>query len=187
MEVGYVRVSSIGQNTERQLDGVHLEKGFTDHQSGKSTDRPALRECLNFVREGDTLHVHSIDRMARNLADLLSLIKELNGKGVVVHFHKEGLVFTGDDSPMQKLHLQIVGAVAEFERALIRERQAEGIALAKKKGVYAGRKRSRSMEEITEAVREAHIKNNVAATARKYKVNRVTLYRWAKLIGQPLS
>ena len=187
MEVGYVRVSSIGQNTERQLDGIQLEKVFTDHQSGKDKERTALRECLNFVREGDTLHVHSIDRMARNLADLLSLIKELNGKGVVVQFHKEGLLFTGDDSPMQKLHLQIVGAVAEFERALIRERQAEGIALAKKKGVYMGRKRSRTMDTIKDIVMEAAETKNVAAVARKNKVSRNTLYRWAKLIGQPLS
>ena len=182
MEIGYIRVSSVDQNTERQLAGINLEKIFTDRQSGKSADRPALRECLNFVREGDTLHVHSIDRMARNLADLLSLIKELNGKGVIVAFHKEGLVFTGDDSPMQKLHLQIVGAVAEFERSLIRERQAEGIAMAKKRGVYMGRKRSRSMDAIEETVREAIAADNIAATARKNKISRTTMYRWIRLV-----
>ncbi len=175
-----MRVSSVDQNTERQLAGVSLEKVFTDHQSGKSADRPALRECMNFVREGDTLHVHSIDRMARNLADLLSMITQLNRKGVVIRFHKEGLVFTGDDSPMQRLHLQIVGAVAEFERALIRERQAEGIALAKKLGVYSGRKRSKSREEILAIVQDAKETDNVSATARKNKVSRTTLYRWMK-------
>lgn len=178
-----MRVSSTGQNTERQLADVPLEKVFTDHQSGKDKDRPALRECLNFVREGDTLHVHSIDRMARNLADLLSLIKELTGKKVSVRFHKEGLLFTGEDSAIQKLHLQIVGAVAEFERALIRERQAEGIAIAKKKGIYKGRKRLVSEEHMREVVETAIMCRNVTATAKKYHISRFTVYKWMRLLG----
>lgn len=105
------------QNTERQLDGVELAKVFTDKASGKDAKRPALQAALNYLREGDTLIVHSMDRLARNTLDLLQLVRDLNDKGVAVQFVKERLTFTGSDSPMANLQLTILGAVAEFERA----------------------------------------------------------------------
>ncbi|MFI8609023.1 recombinase family protein [Pseudomonas sp. NPDC077649] len=141
-QVGYVRVSSVDQNTERQLDGITLDKTFTDKASGKDTHRPQLQALLEYVREGDTIHVHSIDRLARSLADLLKLVEDLNTKGVHVRFHKENLEFTGENSPMQKLMLSMMGSFAEFERSMIRERQREGIAKAKENGVYKGRAKS---------------------------------------------
>ena len=141
-KVGYVRVSSVDQNTDRQLDGVQLDKVFTDKASGKDTDRPQLLAMLDYVREGDTIVVHSIDRLARSLSDLLTLVKELNAKGVHVQFDKENLLFTGDNNPTQNLMLSMMGAVAEFERSMIRERQREGIVKAKERGVYKGRAKS---------------------------------------------
>lgn len=96
--IGYIRVSTVEQNTARQLDGVHLNKIFTDRVSGKSIDRPQLQACLEYAREGDILHVHSMDRLARNLDDLRSLVRQLTAKGVTVQFHKENLTFTGEDN-----------------------------------------------------------------------------------------
>lgn len=140
-KVGYVRVSSVDQNTDRQLDKLlpSLDKVFTDKASGKDVSRPQLQAMLEYVREGDCIVVHSIDRLARSLADLLSLVQELNAKGVHVQFTEENLLFTGDDNPTQHLMLSMMGAVAQFERAMIRERQREGISKAKEKGVYKGR------------------------------------------------
>lgn len=141
-QVGYVRVSSVDQQTDRQLDGIALDKTFTDKVSGATTDRPQLQAMLEYIREGDILHVHSIDRLARSLADLLKLVEWLNTKHITVHFHKEQLKFTGENSPMQKLMLSMMGSFAEFERSMIRDRQREGIAKAKEKGVYKGRVKS---------------------------------------------
>lgn len=147
-KVGYVRVSSVDQNTERQLDGLTLDKVYTDKASGKDTDRPQLQAMLEYVREGDCIVVHSIDRLARSLADLLSLVQSLNTKGVQVQFIKEQLLFTGDDNPTQHLMLSMMGAVAQFERAMIKERQREGIAKAKARGEYKGRVKSVDDEAI---------------------------------------
>lgn len=138
MDVGYVRISSVDQNTARQLDGVQLRKVFTDTCSGKDTNRPQLLVMLDSVREGDIVHVHSIDRLARSLSDLLNLVQSLNDKSVSIRFHKENLLFTGADDKYQNLMLQMMGAVAEFERSMIRERQREGIKKAKDAGVYKG-------------------------------------------------
>ena len=121
--IGYVRVSSFDQNPERQLEQVEVGKLFTDKASGKDTQRPQLEAMLGFVREGDTVVVHSMDRLARNLDDLRRLVQKLTQRGVRIEFLKEGLVFTGDDSPMANLMLSVMGAFAEFERALIREQQ----------------------------------------------------------------
>ena len=176
--VGYVRVSTVEQNTARQLDGVQLSKTFTDKISGKSIDRPQLQLCLEYVREGDTLHVHSMDRLARNLEDLRRLVRELNAKGVRVQFHKENLIFTGEDSPMSNLLLSMLGAVAEFERALILERQREGVAIAKAAGKYKGGKPKLGPEQV------AHLKARVAAgvpkaaVARELGISRETLYTY---------
>jgi DNA invertase Pin-like site-specific DNA recombinase len=119
---------------------MQVDKTFTDKASGKSTDRPQLAAALDYVRDGDTLVVHSMDRPARNLVDLREIVKDLTARGVVVQFVKESQTFTGDDSPMATLMLSMRGALAKFERSIIRERQREGIAIAKKDGVYKGRK-----------------------------------------------
>ena len=140
--IGYVRVSSFDQNADRQLDQVAVDRLFTDKASGKDTQRPELDALLDFVREGDTVVVHSMDRLARNLDDLRRVVQRLTQRGVRIEFIKENLTFTGEDSPMANLMLSVMGAFAEFERALIRERQREGIALAKQRGVYRGRKKS---------------------------------------------
>jgi DNA invertase Pin-like site-specific DNA recombinase len=174
--VGYVRVSTTDQNTERQLDGVVLDRTFTDKASGKDTKRPQLRAALDYVREGDTLIIHSMDRLARNLDDLRSIVRELTARGVRVEFVKESLTFTGEDSPMSNLLLSVMGAFAEFERALIRERQREGIALAKTKGVYKGRKASLTKEQVA-GVRERVARGeSKAALAAEYGVARQTIY-----------
>lgn len=174
--IGYIRVSSVDQNTGRQLDGMSLDKVFTDKASGKSRQRPQLLACLEYVRDGDTLHVHSIDRLARNLQDLLTLISDLTSRAVTVQFHKEGLIFTGEDSPFQRLQLQLIGSVAEFERAMIRERQREGIALAKKEGKYKGRKAALSAAQVEEARAQINAGAKVAQVARELGVSRQTLY-----------
>lgn len=174
--VGYQRVSTVDQNTDRQLEGVNLDKTFTDHASGKSTDRPELARALEYVREGDTLVVHSMDRLARNLEDLRRVVRELTAKGVAVEFVTERLTFTGDDSPMNTLLLSMLGAVAEFERSMILERQREGIAIAKKAGKYKGRKPALTDDQADELTRRLEVGEPVAALAREYGVSRQTVY-----------
>lgn len=145
--IAYIRVSSVDQNTDRQLADVqHIEKTFTDKCSGGTTNRPALNDLISFVREGDTVHVHSIDRLARNLQDLLELVAFFRSKGVTLVFHKEHMTFKPDGTdPIQDLMLNVMGAVAQFEKALINERQREGIAKAKDQGVYS-KARSKKVE-----------------------------------------
>lgn len=179
-QVGYVRVSSVGQNTLRQLDGIQLDKVFTDTVSGKDTGRPGLTACLGHLREGDTLNVHSMDRMARNLDDLRKMVKDLTTKGVAVRFVKEGLTFTGDDGPMANLLLSMLGAVAEFERSLIRERQTEGIALAKAKGVYTGRKPTLSVDQVAELKARVTAGESKVAMAKAFGISRETVYQYLR-------
>jgi DNA invertase Pin-like site-specific DNA recombinase len=174
--IGYVRVSSVDQNTARQLDGVPLDKSFTDKASGKDTNRPQLKAALDYLRDGDVLVVHSMDRLARNITDLLQTVESLNARGVVVEFVKEGLAFTGDDSAMSKLMLTIMGGVAEFERAMIRERQLEGIAKAKEAGKYRGRQSTMSAGEAHAIRSRAAAGENKAALAREFGVSRQTIY-----------
>jgi DNA invertase Pin-like site-specific DNA recombinase len=175
--VGYIRVSSVDQNTERQLDGMTLDKTFTDKASGKDTKRPQLERALEFLREGDTLVVHSMDRLARNLDDLRRVVLGLTKKGVKVQFVKESLTFTGEDSPMANLLLSVMGAFAQFERELIKERQREGIAIAKAKGdVYVGRKPSLSAERALDLKKRAATGENKAALAREFGISRAALY-----------
>lgn len=175
--VAYVRVSSADQNEARQVEMLSgAGRVFMDKLSGKSADRPALAEMLAYVREDDTVRVASLDRLARNLDDLRRLVTELTGRGVRVEFVKEGLAFTGEDSAMSKLLLSVMGAFAEFERSLIRERQAEGIAIAKVKGVYAGRKPALGAEQVAEAVRRISEGVPKAKVARDLGVSRQTLY-----------
>jgi len=178
--VGYIRVSTLDQKTDRQLEGVDLDKRFTDKASGKDTTRPQLEAALQFLRDGDVLVVHSMDRLARNLDDLRKVVTDLTGRGVVVEFVKEHLAFTGEDSAMSKLLLSVMGAFAEFERALLRERQREGIAIAKKKGVYKGRKPSLSDDRAVELRRRVSAGEKKTALAREFKISRETLYSYLK-------
>jgi DNA invertase Pin-like site-specific DNA recombinase len=181
--VGYVRVSSVDQNTQRQLDGEALDKVYEDKASGKDTKRPQLQAALDFLREGDTLVVHSMDRLARNLDDLRRTVMGLTKKGVKVQFIKESLTFTGEDSAMSNLLLSVMGAFAEFERELIKERQREGIAIAKAKGnVYKGRKPSLSADDATELKRRATAGENKAALAREFGISRAALYVYAPVV-----
>ena len=139
-QVGYIRVSTREQNTARQLDNMRLDKVFTDTCSGRDTHRPALRDMISYVRAVDTVHVHDISRLARNVADLIEIIKKLNSKGVSVKFHKENLFFSSDESnPMSELMLNLLGAVYQFERSMLLERQREGIIRAQAEGRYKGK------------------------------------------------
>lgn len=177
VHVGYIRVSTVDQNTDRQLDGVELAHVYEEKASAATTKRPVLEECMRFVRKGDTLHAHSIDRLARNLGDLLSILMPLTGKGVAVEFHKERLTFTGEDNPFQTLQLQIVGAVTQFEREIIKERQREGIAKARAKGKHYGRKPMLSPEQVQEIKEKVTAGAEKKALAQEYGVSRQTLYR----------
>lgn len=178
--VGYVRVSSFDQNPERQLEQVQVDKIFTDKASGKDTQRPQLDALLAFVREGDTVVVHSMDRLARNLDDLRRLVQKLTQRSVRIEFVNEHLTFTGEDSPMANLMLSVMGAFAEFERALIRERQREGIALAKQRGAYRGRKKALSPEQAAELRQRAAAGEQKATLARKFGISRETLYQYLR-------
>jgi DNA invertase Pin-like site-specific DNA recombinase len=159
-----------------------LNKQFEDKASGKSTDaRPQLAACLDYCREGDTLHVHSFDRLARNLVDLRSIVTQLTDKGVAVHFCTESLTFTGDTAnPMADLMLNLLGSVAQFERALILERQRFGIAAAKASGKYKGSLPKLSPEKAAEL--RARVATGVpkAAVAREFGISRETLYGYLR-------
>lgn len=176
--IGYRRVSTVDQNTDRQLDGVELDKTFTDKASGKDINRPELARAIDYLRDGDTLVVHSMDRLARNLEDLRRIVRELTGQGVRVEFVKESLTFTGEDSPMNTLLLSMLGAVAEFERSMILERQREGIAIAKAAGKYKGRKASLSVTQANEMRERLSKGESVTALATEYGVSRQTVYNY---------
>ena len=148
MKVGYRRVSTLEQSLDRQ-DLGERDRVFEEKESAGSANRPALQDLLSFVRDGDEEVVHSIDRLARNLMDLQSIIQELNDKGVTIRFLSESLSFSADGGcAFQTLQLQMLGAFAQFERTMIRKRQAEGIAKAKAKGVYAQRKRTINPDKV---------------------------------------
>lgn len=178
--LGYIRVSTIDQNTSRQLDGLQLDRVFEDKASAKDTKRPALQELLSYAREGDTVVVHSLDRLARNLDDLRRIVGDLTARGVAIRFEKEGLTFRNHGDPMGKLMLSVMGAFAEFERSLILERQREGIALAKRDGKYRGRKPSLTAEQIAEAERRLAAGVSHARVARDFGITRQTLYGYLK-------
>ncbi len=174
-KIGYIRVSTDEQNTDRQhMDG--MDKIFVDKVSGSSTSgRQALAEMIEWVREGDEVIVHSIDRLARNLADLQQIIKTLNDKGVTVRFVTEGLSFSHDvKDAMSRLQLQMMGAFAEFERSLIKSRQLEGIAKAKAKGVYKGRVKTVDDHKIV-SLRKQGV--GVSDIAKMLTISRMSVYR----------
>ena len=181
--IGYIRVSTFEQNPERQLENVPVDKVFIDKASGKDVQRPQLDALLSFVREADTVVVHSMDRLARNLDDMRRLVQNLTKRGVRIEFVKESLTFTGEDSPMANLMLSVMGAFAEFERALIGERQREGIALAKQRGAYRGRKKALSPEAVTKLRQRVAAGEQKAKLAREFGISRETLYQYMRLTG----
>ena len=171
--IGYIRVSTVEQNTDRQLDGLQFDKTFTDHCSGGSTQRPALESMLEFVREGDTVNVHSIDRLARNSVDLLRLVGDFKLLGVSVVSHRESLTFSaGHQDPMNELMLSMIGAFAQFERSVLKERQAEGIAKAK--GIYTGTKPSIDRKAVLELLSDAVSPSQIA---KDLGIGRNSVYR----------
>jgi len=179
-KIGYIRVSSFDQNPERQLEGMDLTKRFIDQASGRTVDRPQLKALLDYIREGDTLVVHSMDRLARNLDDLRQLVQRLTSQNIQVEFLKEGLTFTGDESAMSMLLLSVMGAFAEFERSLIKERQKEGIALAKKRGAYQGRKPALTTEQVQSIKSRVLHGDKKSHIARDFGISRETVYQYLK-------
>jgi DNA invertase Pin-like site-specific DNA recombinase len=178
--VGYVRVSTLNQNENRQLEGIKLDRTFLDKASGKDVKRPQLAAMLALVREGDSVICESMGRLGRNLDDLRKLVLGLTERGVQVQFVKENLTFSGENSPTANLLLSVMGAFAQFERELIRERQKEGIELAKRAGAYKGRKRLLSPERVTELTRRLAAGEGKTFLAREFGVDRTTVYRYLR-------
>lgn len=170
--IAYTRVSSIEQNLDRQLPDLKADKTFTDKCSGGSTNRPGLEALIEYMREGDTVHVHSIDRLARNLQDLLSLVELFKAQHVTLKFLKESMTFkAGTNDPMQELMLSVMGSVAQFEKAMINERQREGIAKAKAKGVYSKPRTrrvdsSKVLELLTEGLSHSMIAKELGCSTK---------------------
>ena len=173
-KVGYKRVSTEEQNTDRQ-ELAECEKIFEEKVSGASKERKALKDMVDWAREGDEVVVWSIDRLARDLRDLQDIIAQLLDKGVSVSFVSERLTFSADkDDAFSRLQLHLMGAFAEFERSIIRKRQAEGIAKAKAKGVYKGRKATIDAKDI------AMLKSQglgASEIARRLGIGRASVYR----------
>lgn len=184
-KIGYIRVSTKLQNTDRQLDNIDLDLIFTDKASGGDTNRPALKELLNYIRDDDVIYVHCMDRLARKLNDLKSIIKTINDKKATIAFVKEGLTFENKkDSHIASLMLNMMGAFSEFEYGYIKERQLEGVAKAKEKGVYS-RYRSLNNQQINEIknIIEKETKlNPVNKTelAKLYRVSKSTIYNYIR-------
>ncbi len=182
--IGYVRVSTVDQNPERQVIAIQAaisaepDRWFTDHSSGGSTDRPALAAMLTHIREQDLIVVSSMDRLARSVVDLDQLVSGLTHRGVSVRFLKEGLTFqaAGEADPLATFQLQVMGAFAQLERALIRDRQREGIEAAKARGVYRGRARRLTPAQVAAAQAELTAGVPKAVVARRLGVARQTLY-----------
>ena len=178
--IGYIRVSSYDQNLERQLEGVPVDKVFEDKASGKDKKRPGLDALTEFVREGDTVVVHSLDRLARNLSDLLYIVQGFVLRGIAVEFVKENLKFTKHRNNFDDLMLSVLGAVAQFERAMIGERQREGIALAKKRGVYNGKVKKRKLSDDQISDIKVKLGQGVpkSRVAKEFGITRETLYKY---------
>jgi DNA invertase Pin-like site-specific DNA recombinase len=173
--IGYKRVSSEGQNLDRQ-DLGQIDKVFEEKLSGKSAkDRPALQAMIEYAREGDAVVVYSIDRLARDLRDLQDIISTLNDKGVAISFLSERLTFSADaDDAFAKLQLQMMGAFAEFERNIIKKRQAEGIAKAKAKGLYKGTKKRIDRVKVHQLKAEG---NSTYKIAESLGISRMSVHR----------
>lgn len=177
--IAYVRVSYIDQNVDRQIEGIRVDKMFVEKASAKSRDRPQLQLLMDYIREEDTVVVHSMDRLARNLRDLKNLVDEMIKKGANVKFVKENLTFTADEDPIANLVLNLMGAFAEFEYAFARERQREGVQIAKAKGKYS-KKRKRKIDESKANIIRERLKTRVsmASIAREVEISRTLMYNY---------
>ncbi len=181
--IGYIRVSSEDQNPDRQLEGINLDKKFIEFASGKSVDRPMLRDMINYVREDDVIMVHSMDRMARNLRDLRNTVDQIIHKKAKITFLKENLSFTGKDNPLSLFFLSVMGAFAEFELSIMKERQREGIEMAKKRGVYS-RKRVKFFDKKVniELLRDGLMtRKPLTHIAMELGIKKSTVYDFLKL------
>lgn len=181
--VAYLRVSSEDQNLERQTAATEgADKIFEEKISGSNKDRPRLQELIDYVRDGDTVQVYSIDRLARSLTDLNSIIDHLVQKGVTVKFISERLTFSLNSAdPTDRLMLHVMGAFAEFERALIKKRQAEGISKAKARGVYNRNSEVIPPETWVTMQKELAAGKPLATVAREYGFKRATVYRYKNM------
>lgn len=146
--IGYIRVSSVQQNNERQLDGIQLDKVFTETASGKNADRPQLKAMLEYVREGDVIHCHELSRLGRSVKDTLTIIDDIKAKGASVVFHKEGITAGAEETAASKMMLNVFAAVAQMEREMMLERQAEGYAAAKQAGRIAKRGHGKNVDRV---------------------------------------
>lgn len=185
--VGYIRVSTPDQNPDRQLEGVQLDKSFIDYASAKSTNRPQLKAMLDFVREDDIVIVHSMDRLARNLKDLKSIVDTLVRKKIQIQFLKENLIFSQENSAMANLMLHLMGSFAEFEYAFIRERQREGIEIAKRKGKFRGTTKKLNAEKIEILKKDLLTRKSKSQIAHELGVSRFTLYRYISKLELPIA
>lgn len=181
-QVAYIRVSTIEQNTDRQLQGmshINLDKIYEEKVSAKTIDRPIWNQCLDYVREGDVLHIYSLDRVCRSGAqDAVNIVETLNKKGVGVVFHKEGMTFNGSMTAAQKGVLSILASVAQMERDLIRERQREGQQAAKARGKHIGRKSSGVTKAQIQELKERDIQ--MPEVAKLLGISRATAYNIMK-------
>lgn len=177
--IGYARVSSAGQNLDRQLEAIGpVDRLFEERQSGSSRVRPVLTELLRYSRTGDKIIVTSMDRLARSVVDLNTIVQELSEKGVAVEFIKERLSFTpGSRDAFAEFQLNMMASFAQLERAIIKERQAEGIAAAKKRGVYKGRKKALTAEQLAQARTDIDRGIPKTVVARRLGIHRTTLHR----------
>jgi len=182
MIFNYIRVSTAQQNTDRQLLNIPCDREFTEKVSGKNTNRQELQKLLMIIREGDVINVHELSRLARNTQDLLKLVDEILQRKASIKFHKENLCFDGSkkDDAFQTLMLTMLGAISQFERDLMLERQKEGIVIAKEKGKYLGRKSIFSEEDIRQIKEEFSICRNKAELAKKFNISRGYLYELVK-------
>ena len=177
MNVAYIRVSTAEQNEARQLEALEkfgIEKWFKEKVSAKDTNRPQLQELLNFVRENDTVYIHDFSRLARNTKDLLEIVEQLTEKNVALVSNKESI---DTSTPTGKLMLTMIGAIYEFERQNLLERQKEGIEIAKREKKFKGRKALEIDEELFGKLYEAykHREINKTEFAEKLKISRPTL------------
>jgi DNA invertase Pin-like site-specific DNA recombinase len=179
--IGYIRVSTLEQNTSRQLEGIQIDIPYVEHASGKDANRPQLQAMLKNLRDGDQVIVHSMDRLSRNLIDLRCIVEEITDKGAAVQFMKENMQFCGNnEDSMNRLLLNMLGSFAEFERSLMRERQMEGIAIAKAKGVYAGRKPTLAPIQIADLKLKDSQGIPKSKIARFFGISRQTVYHYLK-------
>ncbi len=180
MIFNYIRVSTVMQNTERQLKDIPCDRVYEEKISGKDTNRPQLQAMLSNIREGDVINIHEMSRLARNTRDLLSLVEDITSKGATIVFHKENLTFKGGEKqdPYQKMMMTMLAAVAELERSILLERQREGIAIAKAKHLYKGGKNKLSKEQVYELNKLYNQKMPIARIAKHFKITRPTVYSY---------